>query len=214
MSTLAILGASGHGKVVADIALAMGHFTCVVFFDDAWPDKKANGKYEIIGNSDELKAFAKREKASVFVALGNNNIRFLKLKQLVEHGLQIATLVHPSASVSTSAMIGDGSVIMPGAVINADATIGDAAIVNTLSAIEHDCKLGNAVHISPGAALAGGVQVGDFSWIGIGASVVQQIAIGSNVVIGAGAAVVCDVPDNVTAVGVPARVIKSKGEKC
>lgn len=208
MNALAILGASGHGKVIADIALATRHFSQVVFFDDAWPAKTTNGQYSILGGLDELTAFATRENSKVFVAIGNNIVRLSKLKQLAESGLQIATISHPSASMSRSVNIGAGSVIMPGAVINADANIGEGVIINSLSVIEHDCILGDGVHISPRAALAGGVKVGDCSWVGIGASVIQQISIGSNCTIGAGSVVVRDIPNNSIAVGVPAKVIK------
>ncbi|KZR85772.1 putative acetyltransferase EpsM [Synechococcus sp. MIT S9504] len=91
-------------------------------------------------------------------------------------------------------------------VVQAQASIGTGAILNTGCSVEHDVKLANGVHICPGARLAGLVQVGSCSWIGIGASVIQQICIGDDVTVGAGAAVVRDLPDGVTAVGVPARV--------
>jgi sugar O-acyltransferase (sialic acid O-acetyltransferase NeuD family) len=115
------------------------------------------------------------------------------------------TLVHPAATVSRYAVIGEGTVVFAGAVVNAGARIGTAAILNTSCSIDHDCLLDDAVHISPGARLAGGVQVGDLSWVGIGASGRQLISIGQRVVVGAGSAVVSEIPDDLTVAGVPAQ---------
>lgn len=205
MQRLAILGASGHGKVVADTAECCG-WTTVEFFDDAWPERQSNGAWAVTGNTeallDRLDQFH-----GVVVAIGNNRIRHDKLLTLQAAGGRLATLIHPAATVSRYARIGAGSVVFAGAVVNADAHIGMGAILNTGCSVDHDCVLGEAVHVSPGARLAGGVQVGDLSWIGIGASVRQLIRIGSRAMIGAGGVVVSDVPDKVTAVGVPTRVL-------
>ena len=207
MTTLAILGASGHGKVVADAALSAGAWDNVVFYDDAWPGKAKNGSSDVVGNTDSL--FDLQQKPMVIVAIGNNKVRLAKQRELLKAGFTLATVVHLSAVVSPSATIKAGTVIMAGAVVNADAVLGAACIVNSNAVIEHDCTLADAVHISPGACLAGGVVVGEGSWVGIGASVIQLKRIGKNVMVGAGAAVVNDLPDGVTAVGVPAKIIKS-----
>lgn len=206
MTTLAILGASGHGKVVAEAALSAGLWREIVFFDDAWPAKTKIGSSDVVGNTQSL--FDMQHKPEVIVAIGNNKVRLAKQRELLNLGFTLATVVHPSAVVSRSAIINPGSVVMAGAVINAESVIGAACIVNSNSVVEHDCILADAVHISPGACLAGGVKVGDSSWIGIGASVIQLKRIGKDVVVGAGAAVVSDLPDGVTAVGVPAKIIK------
>jgi len=200
---LAILGASGHGKVVADTAECCG-WQIIEFFDDAWPSLKKNGVWPVVGGTtdliDQLADFD-----GVLVAIGNNSVRHDKLVKLRRGGARLATLIHPAASVSRYAAIGEGSVVFAGAVVNAGARINPGAILNTCCSIDHDCLLGDAVHISPGARLAGGVQVGDLSWIGIGASVRQLIRIGQRVMVGAGSAVVGDIPDDVTMAGVPAK---------
>lgn len=207
MSRLAILGASGHGKVVADTAECCD-WLHVEFFDDAWPAVPRNGGWPVVGDTvallDRLNEFD-----GVVVAIGNNRIRNSKLLELQAKGARLVTLVHPAACVSRYSIMGAGSVVFAGAVVNADARVGIGAILNTGCSIDHDCALGNAVHVSPGARLAGGVQVGEQSWIGIGASVRQLIRIGARVVVGASAAVVADVPDDVTVIGVPARVVVS-----
>ena len=200
---LAILGASGHGKVLADIAELTG-WEKIDFFDDAWPERKNNGAWQVIGDTqkllDSLKAYD-----GVIVAIGNNKIRQRKLQQLDSAGAKIITLIHPSTTVSRYTKIGLGSVVVAGAVINPDCNIGSGVIINTCSSVGHDCNLGDAVHICPGARLAGGSEVNDRAWIGVGSSVRQLIRIGSDAIVGAGAAVVQDVLPNITVVGVPAR---------
>lgn len=205
MTRLAILGASGHGKVVADTAELCG-WGCIEFFDDAWPGRHQNGAWDVVGDSAALLARA-QEYDGVVVAIGNNSVRQDKLDQLRGVGATLVSLVHPDATLSRYAVIGEGSVVFAGAVVNADAKIADGAILNTGCSIDHDCLLGSCIHVSPGARLAGGVTVKDLSWIGIGASVRQLVQIGARVTVGAGAAVVADVPDSVTVAGVPARIL-------
>lgn len=206
MKRLAILGASGHGKVVADTAECCG-WQVVEFFDDAWPQRQGNGAWPVVGDTAQLLARL-AQFDGVLVAIGNNRIRQAKLLELQAAGACLATLIHPSATLSRHARLGDGSVMFAGAVVNADALVGMGAILNTGCSVDHDCLLGDAVHVSPGARLAGGVRVGDLSWVGIGASVRQLVCIGSGVQVGAGAAVVADVADGLTVAGVPARVLK------
>ena len=203
MKKLAILGASGHGKVVADIAECCG-WRQIDFFDDAWPSIQQNGAWDIVGDTNALLA-TQVTYDGVAVAIGHNVIRCQKLHELQCAGASVVTLIHPAATVSRYAVIGSGSVIMAGVVVNADVTMGIGAILNTCCSVDHDCTLGDAVHVSPGARLAGNVCVGDASWVGIGACVRQGSTLGSNVMVGAGAAVVSNLPDDVTAVGVPAR---------
>jgi len=204
MVKLAILGASGHGKVVADIAECCG-WQRVVFFDDAWPDVGTNGVWQVVGDTEVL-----LDKISdydgVIVGIGNNAIRHQKLQLLDAVDVNIVSLVHPSAIISNYASIGVGSVVMAGVAVNVDVKTGCGAILNTGCSIDHDCVLGKSVHVSPGARLAGSVHIGDRSWVGIGAVVRQSVDIGKDVMVGAGAAVISDLPDSVTALGVPAKI--------
>lgn len=204
MSALLIIGAGGHGKVVADAALESGKWDDIFFLDDAWPEKQKSGCWDIRGKLDELSDWKTRCSNAV-VAIGNNQLRLAIYTRLVAAGYDIATVIHPSAQVSRFAKLGAGSVVFANAVINVDAEIGEATIINTAATVDHDCRLGNGLHVAPGAHLGGGVVVGDFAWIGIGAAVRHYITIGKNVTIGAGAVVVSDVAEGVTAVGVPAR---------
>jgi len=201
---LAILGASGHGKVVADCAELCG-WESVSFFDDVWPGKQSNGAWSVIGSTECLLTRLD-DFEGIFVAIGNNGVRETKLRPLFNEGVTPPVLVHPSAVVSRYAVIGAGSVLLAGAVVNAGCRIGMGAIINTGASVDHDCSLGDAVHVSPGAHLAGEVCLGDRSWMGIGSSVRQMVKIGCDVMVGAGAAVVADIPDACLAIGVPARV--------
>jgi len=205
MKKLAILGARGHGKVVADIAECCG-WQQIDFFDDAWPDIANNGVWSVVG-STEILVEKLTQYDGVIVGIGNNDIRQQKLELLAAAGANLVSLFHPGAVVSRFASIGAGSVVMAGVVVNIDVQIGRGAILNTGCSVDHDCDLGEAVHISPGARLAGNVCIGDKSWVGIGAVIRQSTVVGENVMIGAGAAVVFDLPDSVTALGVPAKIV-------
>lgn len=205
MKRLAILGASGHGTVVADAALAAG-WQSVSFYDDAWPNVTAIGPWRVEGRTAELLRDAAQFDGAV-VAIGKNAVRLMKFRQLADSGLVMVSVVHPAAVVSPRAEVGAGSVIFAGAVVNPFAALGSCCIVNTGASVDHHCRLADGVHVSPGARVGGTVTVGEASWIGIGAAVKQTVVIGADVVVGAGAAVICDVADGLTVVGVPARAM-------
>lgn len=202
---LAILGASGHGKVVADAACLSGWHD-VIFFDDAWPSVYQNGPWKVVGGSSDLMARSVGFDG-VVVAIGNNSVRMAKQQELVVAGLKLISVVHPLAVVSSHAAVGAGSVVFANAVINACATLGAGCIVNTGAVVEHDCNVGNFAHLSPNAVLAGGVSAGNKVWVGAGASVKQLVVLGDDVTVGMGSAVLRDVPAGHTVAGVPAHPI-------
>ncbi|RMH42215.1 MAG: acetyltransferase [Deltaproteobacteria bacterium] len=207
---LLVFGASGHGKVVADVAMAAGWD--VVGFADDNPDRKESALLEIpvvaIGVAEAV-LFCRREDAHAIVGIGNNQARRQVQSRLHDAGVAVATLIHPRAILSPSARVGTGAVVVAGAVINCETVVGQGSIINTGATVDHDCRLGDFVHVSPGAHLGGTVTVGDDAHIGIGAVVVNNVGIGAGSIVGAGAAVVSSIPAGVVAYGVPARVRRS-----
>lgn len=200
---LAILGASGHGKVIADAAEQLG-WTAVTFFDDAWPELGENGLWLVKGDTRALIA-SLSSFDGVVVGIGSNRIREEKQSELTKAGAKLVTIVHPRATVSPHASVGVGSVVFANSVVNACAMVGDGVIVNTGAVIEHDCVVGDFSHISPNAVLAGGVKLGQQVWVGACASVRQLISVGEASTVGMGAVVTKDIQSGVTVVGNPAQ---------
>ncbi len=201
---LAIIGASGHGKVVADIARA-SDIIDIVFYDDQYKELKKHYGCRVVGSVEDALVDATKYYDAAVVAIGKSSIR-AAVQQRIER--LAPPLIHPTATVSASSKIGAGTVVMPHAVISADVAIGKGVIINSSAIVEHDCKIGDFAHICPNAALAGGVIVGDHSWIGISSSVIQLISIGRNVTVGAGSVVVSNITDGLTVVGSPATAVK------
>lgn len=206
MSGLLVLGAGGHGRVVAFAARSAGLWTDIAFLDDRFPEFESLDDSPVFGRFDSAPLFRGRFSDAV-VALGDGYVRLDMTRQLRTDGFRLPVIAHPSATVSEYAVIGDGTVVLAGGVVHPGAMLGEACIVNTSATVDHDCRLGCAVHLSPGVHLGGEVTVGDFAWLGVGASVKNGVAIGAGAIVGVGAAVVTDLPDGSTAVGVPARVV-------
>jgi sugar O-acyltransferase (sialic acid O-acetyltransferase NeuD family) len=204
MKKLAIVGAGGHGRVAADIAEQLGWR--IDFFDAAYPQVKSCGPWTVVGNDSDLIKNTDLYEA-VFVAIGSNHVRKKIQTELKLLEFKLATLISPNATVSQYVQIGEGTLVVANSCINIGSKIGNGAIINTGCIIDHDNCIGDFAHISPGANLAGGVVVGQCSWVGIGSSVIQNTDIAANVIVGAGTVVVKDLPENVTVVGCPAKVI-------
>lgn len=197
---LVILGAGGHGRVVAEIA-ALSGYREICFADQRFPALAKNLIWPVSAAS--LDGF--EESTHCFVAVGDCRVRRRQVEFLLAAGRTLPVLVHPRAAVSALAAVGPGTVIMAQAAVNPGTEIGKAVIVNTGATLDHDCRIGDGVHISPGANLAGGVSVGAETWIGIGTVVRELISIGSGATIGAGSVVLSPVPDDAKVFGVPAR---------
>ena len=201
---LIIIGASGHGKVVADIAIKMNKWQSIAFLDDEESIKTSMG-LEVIGKTAD--AFTYKDEADFFVAIGNNAIREKVQEKLIEEGLNLVSLIHPSAIIGTGVEIDVGTVVMAGVVINSSTKIGKGCIINTSSSLDHDNVIEDYVHISPGARTAGSVGIGKGTWLGIGSVVSNNVNICSDCKVGAGSVVVKDITEPGTYVGVPVRKI-------
>lgn len=200
-SPLLILGAGGHGRVVAEMASSLGYGELGMLDDNPTASP-------VLGGLKRCREPSLRQRfPQAVVALGKATLRVQWLLVLRDSGFSCPVLVHPRAWVSPTARLGAGTVVMAQAAVMSGARLGQGCIVNTGASVDHDCVLGEGVHVCPGAHLAGGVRVGACSWIGIGAAVIQELTIGSSVTVGAGAAVVQDLANGITAVGVPARPI-------
>lgn len=194
-----LFGAGGHAKVILEILEAEG---CKIggLFDQ----NTAAGpiwEYEVATFPDGFD----HEADELIIAVGHNTVRRTLVQSL--DGVQYGRAIHPSAVISPRAQIGVGTVVMAGVKINADARIGEHCIVNTGAEIDHDCVIGDYAHISPGVTLCGTVEVGEGTHVGAGAVAIPGRRMGAWTTVGAGAVVVRDIPDNVTVVGNPTRLL-------
>jgi sugar O-acyltransferase (sialic acid O-acetyltransferase NeuD family) len=204
---LAILGAGGHARAVAECILLEQRWQVCAFIDN---------NEQVIGTTImDVPVWGPDAPQSVaelayVVGIGQNEKRlqlFLQLQQLARN---LPAIVHPRAWVSPSAQLGAGTVVMAGAMVQTNAHIGQAVIINTAASVDHDNIIADGVHIAPGAHLGGQVSVGIGSHIGIGATVIEGVKIGAHCVIAAGAVVIRDVPDYARVAGVPAQLMKKK----
>lgn len=206
MKNILILGAGGHGKVVASILKLENNWDEIVFLDDNTELKEVNG-IKVIDKIQNIAKY-KGKYNYAFIAIGDNKIRANFFKKVIELGFEIPIVIHPFTSISENTIIERGTVVMPGVVINTNTKIGFGCIINTSSNIDHDCYIDSFVHVSPGVRIGGATRIGEYSWIGIGASIINNVSIGKNVTVAAGAVVINNVVDTVMVAGIPAKVKK------
>lgn len=211
-----ILGCGGHSKVLVETIDRMKEkkFEVVAFLDN---DRNKWGKsFESIkiAGGDELIPEMLKDGVTHFIVgiggVGDCSLRAEIFKKGLGSGLEVLTLIDPSAIISKSATIGKGAQILVGAIINSSAQIGRNTIINSGAIVEHDCVIGESVHIAPGATISGNVKIGNLSHIGTGASIIQGIEIGNKVIVGSGSVVIRNVSDNRIVAGNPAREIRKR----
>lgn len=206
-----IVGAGGHAQVIADVVLNCGRsgedVQLAGFVDDnaSLLGKEFLGA-KVLGAIGQLNAI---EHDTIVIGTGDNATRARVFQQLKQHGESFATLIHPCAILAPDVIVDEGTVVFAGAIINNGSIIGPNVIVNTGATIDHHARIGAHVHIAPGAHLGGAVTIGEGAFLGIGSNVIPNRSIGQWTVVGAGATVIEDLPESVTAVGVPARIVKT-----
>lgn len=216
MKQVVIIGAGGHGREVAEIlrhaSEVDGTLEALGFVDD---DPHRQG--QVI---DELPVLGTwkwfeqvdRDQIGVICAVGTPHICRMLVQRARSLQLSFVNIISPLAHISSRATIGQGVAVFPNTVINTGASLGNYSILNLGATVSHDSKVGAYCNINPGARLAGNVTIGEGCYIGMGTNVIQGCSVGAWATIGAGAVVTCDLLPNVTAVGIPARVIKTKQE--
>lgn len=199
---LLILGAGGHGRVVADAALAQGR----------WARLHVSDRDAVLARSELLPGIsiepldeALAASSAAHIAIGSAASRESEARALV---LPLATVVHPRASVSPHASIGAGCFLAAHSVLAPGARIGVAVIVNHGAVVDHDAQVGDFSHIAPLATLGGGVRVGARVLVGAGANVLPGVCICDDVVVGAGAVIRSDISMPGVYAGLPARRVR------
>ena len=204
-----IIGAGGHAKVIVDILRKDPDIEL-----KGCTDRRSGGfvlNVPVLGDDAILPNLYRQGIHHAFIALGNNAVRHKAYQEALELGFQFVNAISPFACISDSAVLGTGIAVMPGAIVNAEAVIGNNCIINTGASLDHDCNIGDSCHIAPGCNLSGNVTVGTGTFAGIGSKVIDGIQIGEWSIIGGGSVVIRDIPSSCTAVGVPAKVIKTHG---
>lgn len=205
MKKIIIMGAGGHGQVVADALKQMEVAEPVAFVDE---DRELHGK-KIMGIPvpGGNAAISSINHDGIVIALGDNALRKRIFNELRDAGENLFTVIHPSAIIAPDVEIGEGCMILAGAVINTQAEIKDNTIINTNSTIEHHNQIGPHAHIAPGSTLGGEVVIGEEAMVGIGATVLPRIRIGEKSILGGGSTAIKDIPGNAKAAGIPAHTL-------
>ena len=194
---IVIYGASGHGKVIADIAKLRGYEN-IIFYDDD-KNKTVLDSYQVVHDLADYKDY------DMFIAIGSNSTREMISNKYHD---RLVTLIHPSAVIAKDTSIGKGVAIMAQAVVNSGTVVHDGVIINTYASIDHDNQIDEYSHISVAAHTAGTVHIGKRVFAGIGSLLTNNISVCDDVTIGAGAVVIKDIAEAGTYVGIPAWKIK------
>lgn len=205
--SVVVIGAGGHAKVVISTLQAAGYIVTDVFDDNAdrWGTSVLG--VPVSGGLSHLTRAGQRK---AVIAIGDNRVRE---KLAGEIDMDWITVAHPNTYIHPSVKIGEGSVVFAGAVIQPDTVVGAHSIINTAATVDHDCVIDDFVHLAPGVRLAGAVRVARGAFLGVGTVVIPSRRVGEWAIVGAGGVVVKDIPDGVTAVGVPASALKKNSKE-
>jgi acetyltransferase EpsM len=202
MPTLLLWGAGAHGRVIHDLAWACGYRE-MAFVDDGPAAELVCGSPVLRPDDERM-----RDYTHFVVSLGDNQARARCFDAALRRGLEAVVLIHPSAVISRSAVIGLGTMVLPRVVVGAGASIGENCILNTACVVEHDTQVCDHVHIAVGALIGGDVTVEPFVEAGMGAVVLSRLRIGREAVLGAGAVAIRSVGAGWVVAGIPARSLR------
>lgn len=214
---LVIAGAGGHGSEVLSYAAQLALNGQRVRIIGVVDDNKSPGEWHgqrILGGVSELAALAAADTGTLYqyiTAIGNCTVRqalVRRIEALALPNVTACSVIHPSCQIGSDVRVGVGSCLAPGVIVTTSASIGNHCIVNVKVSISHDSVIEDFVNLNPGVTIAGNVRIGQGAYIGAGATIIENVSVGDWTVVGAGAVVIEDIPSHVTAVGVPARIVK------
>ncbi|MCI9077636.1 MAG: acetyltransferase [Lachnospiraceae bacterium] len=208
---IVLVGFGGHAESVIDSIEASGKYEIVGYTDT---NNKINCRgYTYLGNDENLESIYLEGIHNAFITIGymgKNDLRDKLYYMLKKTGFNMPVITDPSAIISSSAEIGEGTFIGKGCVLNTGSKIGRMCIINSCALIEHGSVVNDFTHIAVRSALCGNVTIGSHCFIGAASIVIQGITVGENVITGAGAVVTSSLPDGCTAVGIPAKPVKDR----
>jgi len=213
MQKIVILGAGGFAREVLDIFIAQNRIDPqyeILGFIDENPERWGqvlNG-FPILGGFEWFDA-QPFDHIRVICGVGSPQIRKKLVEKAYARGLKFCNIVHPTSVLTSFVTLGEGVVITAGCILTNNIRIGNHVHLNLDTTVGHDCVIEDYCTISPGVHISGNVHIQTGAYIGTGAAIIERITIGAWSVIGAGAVVIRDIPPNVTAVGVPAKPVKS-----
>jgi sugar O-acyltransferase (sialic acid O-acetyltransferase NeuD family) len=212
---LLLIGSSGHAAVLVDAIESTGKYQIAGYLDDGAEPGAVHRGYSVLGSVQNLRAICETQRiGEVVIAIGDNwQRRRMRAKLLEDHAkLKFPAVLHPSAVLAKTLLIGQGAVILANAHAGPGTRIAEFCILNTGSSLDHDCEMRAFSSLAPGVFTGGHVVIGECSAIGVGASISDKISVGNHAVVGTGAVVVRNIPDLVVAYGNPAKAQRSRSE--
>lgn len=183
-----VVGAGGHGRLVAETAELSGQFEVVGFLDDAFPAGKSVLNVAVLGPMVSM-GHHRAAADQAIVAIGNNAVREKLMQQLASADFVHATVIHPRAIVSPSAILGEGSAVMAGAIVGTEARLGMGSIVNCGAVVDLHAIVEDFGHLGVNASMAGGTVLGHGAWMQAGVALGYRVKVPAGVTLAPGVAV-------------------------
>ena len=214
MKNIAVVGSSGHAKVVADAIEKQGRYNILGFFGPARSHSEHQlGKHPHLGPDENIaNIISSQSLDGLILAIGDNFLRSEISKKIQNRvpNIPFARVIHPAATISGDVKIGQGAVILAGSVVGSSCEIGEHCILNTKSSLDHDSRMGHFSSLGPGVTTGGNCTIGDFSAIGLGANILNGIKIHEHSIVGAGSTVTKDIASHCVSYGVPAKPVRNR----